>query len=80
MILASFIFEINLAGNVNQLSFELGSRISTTKPFATCTRNTKDMFGSIVDPSLTPSTRPFQLAEHIRVSRRGAALLPLFSF
>ncbi len=39
MLPASFIFEINLAENVKQLGFELGSRVSTTKPFAICTKN-----------------------------------------
>ncbi len=39
MLPALFIFEINLAENVKQLGFKLGSRISTTKPFATCTRD-----------------------------------------
>ncbi len=39
MLSASFIFEINLAENVKQLGFEFESRISTTKSFATCTRD-----------------------------------------
>nr|CAD1818750.1 unnamed protein product [Ananas comosus var. bracteatus] len=34
-----FYLKINLAENVNQLGFELGPRVPTTKPFATCFRD-----------------------------------------
>ncbi len=39
MLSISFIFKIKLAKNVKQLNFEFGSRISSTKFFTTCTKD-----------------------------------------